>query len=195
MRLLRKYPEICKHIDWYRTSQLSCYITAGEMLEDMAKNTTLNWNVTAIVQRADFTAQLSLKYENIVNKYIKNGFNNWFWYSIETVEQARHFIKLTQSGQPELSGSWHIDHKIIDELSEEFTWNWQYVAKNPTITLAFIKKYQHKLSEFNLIDNAFYYYRDYTLYKQWTDIRYRRKLVAEEFNWLGVYVAHYIDWR
>ena len=195
MPLLRKYPEICKHLDWYRTSQLSYCITAGEMLENMAKNTTLKWSVIAIVQRTDFTAQLALKYENIVDKYIKNGFNNWFWYSVETVEQARHFIKLTRNGQPELSGSWHINCKIIDELAEEFTWDWAYVAKNPTITPAFIKKYQHKLSEANLIDNAFYYYRDYTLYKQWTDICYRRKLVAEEFNYLNSRVAHYIDWR
>ena len=195
MYLLQKYPEIHKHIDWELTSRLSCYLKTEDMIEVIVKgNTTLRFDVEAITRRSDFSARLALKY-NVICMLHAECLNPSFYYSMETTEHARYFIKLMRIGQPQRQGSWHINCKIIDELSEEFNWDWAYVAKNPTITPTFIKKYQHKLRETDLIDNDFYYYNDYADYCMWIDIRYRRKLVAEEFNWLGVYVAHYIDWR
>jgi hypothetical protein len=196
MYLLQKYPEICKHIDWELTTKRSGYLKTEDMLEVIVKgNTMLRFNVGAITQRSDFSARLALKYDAICMLHGAEYLNQNFYYSIETAEQARYFIKRMRIGQPQRQGSLHINCKIIDELSEEFNWDWVYVAKNPTITPAFIKKYQHKLRETDLIDNDFYYYTDYADHCMWIDIRYRRKLVAEEFNCLGIYVAHYIDWR
>ena len=195
MYLLRKYPEICKHLDWYRVSVGSCYLKIEEMLETIAKgNTTLQFNVRGITLRSNFNAHLALKHNVICVPHTADYLNQYFYYSLETAEQARYFIKLTRTGQPLTHGSWHINCKIIDELAEEFTWNWEYVAQNPTITSAFIKKYQHKLCEAYLIKNEFYYYNDYADYCMWIDISYRRKLVTEEFNYLNSRMMYYIDW-
>ena len=195
LRTLRNNPAICKYVNWRSITSMSCFISAEEMLEVIINNIpSLHFAIDLIIHRSDFDVRLSSKYGNILGNYLRTSIGIYFCYSIETAEQARYFLKLAGRPSTYHTFSWHIDCKIIDELAEEFEWNWNYVAKNPTITPEFIEKYRHKLDEDALLCNKFYYYEDYAIYCKWGDIRRRRGLICEEFGWFNCYVAHYIDW-